>query len=227
MTRLHAWLQGLYEFTSENLRHLVGAGIILLFLGLFARVTWQLYDDPGLEAFDRQVLIAISLLRTPAMNGPAVDITALGSGALIILFSIVGVIVLGLNREIRECIYLAVGSAGAGAGNFAFKALFSRDRPSVVERLVEVDGYSYPSGHSLAATSFYLLLMFIAWRHYPSWWARGVLLVCASVVILAVSFSRLYLGVHYPSDVLSGMCLGIAWVCLLTAYFSHARRKSR
>jgi undecaprenyl-diphosphatase len=91
---------------------------------------------------------------------------------------------------------------------------------------VEVSGFSYPSGHSLAATSFYLLLMFLAWQYYTSWRSRVVLLGCTALLIGAVCFSRLYLGVHYPSDLVSGMCFGAAWVFLLTSYFAGVDRSS-
>jgi undecaprenyl-diphosphatase len=152
-----------------------------------------------------------------------VDISALGSPAVITLFAIIGALLLWLKRDRWGCAYLLIGSAGAGICTSVLKLVFRRERPSVVPQLVEVSGFSYPSGHSLAATSFYLLLMFLAWRYYTSWRSRVVLLACTSLLIGAVCFSRLYLGVHYPSDLLSGMCFGAAWVFLLTSVMEFGR----
>jgi undecaprenyl-diphosphatase len=225
MSRLKNWVQDFMVLPAEEKRHLLWAGGALLFLGVFIRFSWSLRVDPQLDAMDRDVIVAIAKARSSAMNGPAVDITALGSAAIISLFSVLGVALLWLKKDFHAAAYLAVGSIGAGAGQAVMKQVFTRDRPTVVERLVSVDGYSYPSGHSLAATSFYLLLVFITWRHYPSKVDRAVILFGGAMIIGAVAFSRVYLGVHYPSDVLSGMFLGTAWVCLLTAFFSRAQRR--
>ncbi len=219
--RIRSWLKDFNTLTPTNFRLFLWLGFALLFLGLFVKVTWELHEDSTLDSLDRKILIFISKFRVTALNGSAVDMTALGSPTVIVLFTLIGLILLWLNHDRRGCAYLAAGSTGAGIGTFAMKHLFTRARPSVVPRLVEVSGFSYPSGHSLAATSLYLLLMFLAWRHYAAWRARAVLLICAGALIGGVCFSRLYLGVHYPSDVLSGICLGAAWVFLLTAYFSR------
>ena len=208
------------------MRRLLGMGFALLFLGLFIKLTWEFYEDSTIDVLDRRILIFVSTLRIASLNGPAVDLSALGSSTVITLFAVVGVLLLWLNRDRWGCAYLSIGSAGAGVCTYVLKHLFRRVRPSVVPQLVEVSGFSYPSGHSLAATSFYLLLMFLAWRHYTSWRSRVVLLACTAVVIGGVCISRLYLGVHYPSDLLSGMCFGAAWVFLLTSYFSGVDRSA-
>lgn len=190
-----------------------------MFLGLFLKITWELHEDSTIDSIDKQILVWISHLRAPMLNGSAVDMTALGSASVIAIFAIIGIVLLWLKRDRKACFYLATGSMGAGVGTYILKYLFTRIRPSVVPRLVEVSGFSYPSGHSFAGSAFYLLLMFITWRHYDRRRDRVLILICTGLVIMGVCFSRLYLGVHYPSDVLSGLCLGISWVLLLTAYF--------
>jgi undecaprenyl-diphosphatase len=212
--------------TTARIRRLLGIGFALLFLGLFIKLTWEFYEDSSMASLDRRILIFISTFRAERFNGPAVDISALGSPTVITLLTVLGAVLLWLNRDRWGCAYLAVGSAGAGICTYVLKHVFRRERPSVVPQLVEVSGFSYPSGHSLAATSFFLLLMFLAWRHYTSWRSRVVLAACTTVLIGAVCFSRLYLGVHYPSDLLSGMCFGAAWVFLLTACFPGVDHRS-
>jgi undecaprenyl-diphosphatase len=209
---------------SQGMRRIFWLGFALLFLGLFVKISWELHEDSALDSLDKQILVQISKFRVSALNGSAVDITALGSPTVLTLFTIVVAVLLWLNKDRIGCAYLVVGSAGAGAGTFFMKRFFSRPRPDIVPRLVEVSGFSYPSGHSLGATSFFLLLMFLAWRHFQTWRARFIILICTAITIGGVCFSRLYLGVHYPSDVLSGMLLGAAWVFLLTAYFSRGEK---
>jgi undecaprenyl-diphosphatase len=196
--------------------------LTLFFLGLFFEMTYELHDGGGIESLDRRILLAIAAHRTAALNGPAVDVTALGSSTVIALLATTGVLILGwLNGDRWGAAYLGLGSLGAGLGSAILKQLIARPRPTIIPRLVEVSESSYPSGHSFAATSFYLLLMFLAFRRYRSARARGVLAACAFVVIAGVCASRLYLGVHYPSDVLGGALLGAAWACFLTAFLSR------
>src|SRR6185295_6533665 len=220
MTLLRSWQKHFSVLTPEHLRRLLWIGLAFLFLGIFIKVSWELHEDSGMDSLDRRILIFVSNLRTTALNGRAVDISALGSPTVVTVFTVIGVVLLWLNRDRWGCAYLTIGSAGAGVGTYVLKHFFRRERPSVIPQLVEVSGFSYPSGHSITATSFYLLLMFLAWRHYPSWQARVVLSACTALLIGGVCFSRLYLGVHYPSDVLSGICFGAAWVFLLTSCFS-------
>jgi undecaprenyl-diphosphatase len=231
MTRLRSWvrrfqsIQSIDVLAPRKARRLLWAGLSLLFLGMFVKLSWTLFEGPELDSLDRRVLISISHLRVPRWNGPAVDITALGSPTVIGLFTLITLVILGLHRDRRGCAYLLVGIIGAGICTNVMKQFFTRPRPTVVSPLVEVSGFSYPSGHSLVATSFYLLLMFLAWRHDRRWSSRTAMLACAAVVIGGVCLSRLYLGVHYPSDVLSGALLGTAWVCLVTALFSRGSLK--
>lgn len=220
------WLKNFSALPHDVLRRLVWVGAGFLFFSIFLEVTWKLYEDSALRLLDQRMLIFISTLRIPILNGSVVELTALGSATLIALFTILGLVILWLNSDRLGCLYLAIGSVGAGIWAFLLKLLFTRDRPTVVPHLVAVDSYSYPSGHSLTATSFYLLLMFLAWRYYLSWKPRFVLLACTVAVIGIIGFSRLYLGVHYPSDVLSGTCFGAAWVFFLTAYFSRFSSKT-
>lgn len=226
MTFQERWDRGLGELKTRNSIFLIWLGLALLFLGLFIQLSRELYEDQALDLLDKKILVFISDWRVDALKGVAVDLSALGSPTVITLFSLIGIVLLWLNHDRRGYSYLAIGSAGAGIGTFLLKHLFTRDRPSVVPRLVEVSGFSYPSGHSLGATSFYLLLMFLAWRHYIPFGARLGLLACAIVLIVGVCFARVYLGVHYPSDVLSGICLGAAWVCFLTG-FSYGSQLKR
>ncbi|OGR91819.1 MAG: hypothetical protein A2992_08990 [Elusimicrobia bacterium RIFCSPLOWO2_01_FULL_59_12] len=136
------------------------------------------------------------------------------------LFTVLGLLFFWLKRNGRDAGHLAVGCMGIPFWSTFMKHLLSRPRPVRVQHLVDVTSFSYPSGHTVAATSFYLLIAFLISRQFSSVRARAVILALALGLIAAIGFSRLYLGVHYPSDVLSGFLLGSAWVLFLTAFYS-------
>jgi undecaprenyl-diphosphatase len=203
----------------KTLALLLWLGAASLLFGAFVKITWELHEDSEFPKFDRTVLLFIEKLRYARLNGAAVDITALGSPTVIFLLTVIGLILLLLNKERGAALYLAIGSAGAGLWTYALKHLISRQRQSIVPRLVEVSGFSYPSGHSLGSSSFYLILTFLACRHYKTLKERMILFTASSLLIGGIAFSRLYLGVHYPSDVLSGIFLGASWAFFLTGLF--------
>lgn len=109
---------------------------------------------------------------------------------------------------------LALG--GGMAFNLLLKWLYHRERPSI-HRLVEESGYSFPSGHSMAAFLFFGMMAMLLTLFVVSRAAKAVIILAAVVLILLVGISRIYLGVHYPSDVLAGFAAGGVWLvmCLL------------
>ena len=209
----------LIKISSRKLS-LIWIGFAFFFFGLFIKLSWELHEDSMLDLLDVKILTLISHLRLTSLNGPAVDISALGSPTLITIFSVLIVAILFYFKDFYGSSYIAIGTMGAGIGTYLLKHFFIRDRPSVVTHLVEVSGFSYPSGHSLSATSFYLLIMIVTWRHFYSKTSKTILFLVTNLLIMTICVSRLYLGVHYPTDVFSGILFGIAWTCFLTAYFS-------
>jgi undecaprenyl-diphosphatase len=226
MEKILSWIKGWDVFRPKRTRKLLWLGASLFFMGFFLKLSEEVAEQGNLEILDQEILRYISQFRKTAFNGAAVDFTALGSPTLITLFTVIGVILLWVNKDRKDSIYLGLGSSGAGICTYIMKHFFTRQRPTVVPKLVEVSGFSYPSGHSLSMTSLCLLLMFLSWRHYQSIQSRVWASICALFIIGGVCFSRLYLGVHYPSDVLSGVLVGAAWACFLTAYFSQVERSS-
>lgn len=209
-----------FEKKTVLLFWLAGAG---LFLGLFAKLTKDIFEHDDVERVDLFVLRLAEKIRVTAFNGAAVDLTALGSPTVITIISVVSVLILLLKKDRGGVIYLLAVSLGSGIWTFVMKHLIARERPEVIPRLVEVSGLSYPSGHSLASAAVYLSLTFLACRHFKTVQARLILFCAATCIIGLVSLSRVYLGVHYPSDVASGVFLGTAWTFFLTGMFTHRR----
>lgn len=208
-------------FSNPSRARLLGLGLALFFLGAFIKLTWELQEDTEVLTRDQAALLWIADHRVPAWNGAVVDITALGSVSVLTILTTLGLLAFGLRRDWPSCLSLGLGSAGAGIITYFLKHFFSRPRPEIVPHLVEVQGYAYPSGHSLAATACYFMFMFLAWRFYPRWSQRLILLIATLLLVTGIALSRLYLGVHYPSDVLSGILLGTSWSCFVIGLFFH------
>jgi len=199
---------------------LAGAGFLL---GLFAKLTKDIFEHDDVEKIDRFVLLLAEKIRVSDFNGAAVDLTALGSPTVITIVSLIALLILSLKKDRGGTTYLLAVSVGAGVWTVVMKHLIARERPEIIPRLVEVSGLSYPSGHSLGAAAIYLSLTFLACRHFKAFRARLILFGVATCIIGIVSLSRVYLGVHYPSDVASGVFLGSAWTFFVTGMFSHRR----
>ncbi|QCT03343.1 phosphoesterase PA-phosphatase-like protein [Paenibacillus algicola] len=123
----------------------------------------------------------------------------------------------GRNGEIKLFLLVLLGSE---AWNVVLKLLFHRVRPDV-NRLIEITGYSYPSGHSMAAFSLYGVLCYLLWSRWSGWKGRLVLLAASSLMILGIGMSRVYLGVHYPSDVAGAYAASLSWLLFCIGFYEY------
>lgn len=96
---------------------------------------------------------------------------------------------------------------------FILKYIFHRDRP-ITPLLDAAKGFSFPSGHAVMSFTFYGLLIAIGWQHIKSGWLKWIFTLILSLLIFAIGLSRVYLRVHYASDVLAGFCVGCMWLLL-------------
>jgi undecaprenyl-diphosphatase len=142
------------------------------------------------------------------------DATALGGAAFIILMTLLVVGYLCLSRRFRVAALIAIATAGGAALNEGLKAAFGRERPDTALHLVEVRSMSFPSGHAMAGSIFYLTIGALLARTAHRRREKTYLVGCAVLLTVLVGFSRVYLGVHYPTDVLAGWSAGVAWALL-------------
>lgn len=197
----------------------------VLSIGGFIKLTSEL-NEGELDAFDRAALARVVALRVGSLNGPAVDLTALGSVTVLTLLCIASFSLLVLQRDRLSAWQVAIAAGGGGILSTLLKNALTRARPSDVEKLVDVTSYSYPSGHSLASASVYLTLAIVAARHLRARHAR-IFLFCAAIMLMcSIGLSRAYLGVHYPSDIAAGLLLGAGWSLLVSALYSYLRARA-
>ena len=145
------------------------------------------------------------------------DITALGSAAVLIVLTLLILGYLVMCRHYRVAVLIAAATAGGQAVNYLLKESFDRARPNTLLHLVEVSSASFPSGHSMAGSIFYLTIGALLARTAQRRREKAYFLGAALLLTLGIGFSRIYLGVHYPTDVLAGWCAGTVWA--LTCWF--------
>lgn len=172
-----------------------------------------------MNVLDRYLLLA---LRNPAdlsdpigpvwLERAAIDITALGGHTVLVLLVLAAAGVLTLARRRADALWLIGTTAGAMLLNHVLKAAIARARPDLVDHLVVVVSPSFPSGHALMSAAVYLTLaVLLGSEEGVSATVRRGLLWLAVTLVLLIGLSRVYLGVHWPSDVLGGWALGSLW----------------
>jgi undecaprenyl-diphosphatase len=194
----------------------------VLAFGGFIKLTTDLHSGE-LETFDRVALERVAELRVPGLNGPAVDLTALGSVSVLTVLCVFTVSLLFMLGDALAAWQLIIAACGGAVISTLLKRVLERARPSNVEKLVEVTSFSYPSGHSLAAASVYLTLAIVSARHLPERTARIFVFSSAALLMTSIGLSRAYLGVHFPSDIAAGLLLGSGWSLHVSSLFSYVR----
>lgn len=230
---LHFW-KGHIGPRITNLLSLVQlGGLLISVLGLwgFAAIAEEVLDKET-QAFDTQILLAIRQLHTPLLNQIMIGITTLGEPTILAIASLgVGLLLLW-RRYWAELATMGIAVAGGLGLNMLLKDAFARDRPELWNRILDVRYYSFPSGHAMVSLVVYGVLAYLLGLQFPR--HRGPIFTIATVLILMIGFSRLYLGVHWPTDVVAGFAAGTVWLlaCLLTLeigrrYRTQQRHKTR
>jgi undecaprenyl-diphosphatase len=158
-------------------------------------------------------------LQSPALTGVMSLLTQLGSIHVLAALSLLTAVLLRRFWR-REALFFGLSVAGAGGLILFVKGFLARPRPDLFEPLMHTGSFSFPSGHSLGTAAFLSSLALVWWRRSPRY--RLPFAVFAALAALGVGLSRVYLQVHYPSDVLAGWLLGLAWVLGLNAWFGRA-----
>ncbi len=184
----------------------------LLLLTVAAIVFIDLAGDVWLNdgfAWDAPLMLAVHRFGSPGLDGTMIAITQLGTyGAVLVAVSVSAW--LWRTKDRLHVWTLVFSFVGAVVINLALKALFARPRPTVFPPLMVEHSYSFPSGHTIGAVGLYGFLALLLWHN--RYWLRGILV---GLVIPLVALSRVYLGVHYPSDVLGALAVGTLWLAVV------------
>jgi membrane-associated phospholipid phosphatase len=159
---------------------------------------------------------------TPAWTAFFENVTRLGNVPTLVVVVVLTVIVLWRKRLFEDLVLMLLAAVGTEVITIGLKLGFERDRPFFADPLASESSYSFPSGHASVSLAVYGTLGFIAARHLRNRVAQVAALAGATTLVLLIGFSRLYLGVHFLSDVIAGFSLGLAWVTLC-ALLLHLR----
>ncbi len=217
---------------TEELR--VGAGflrrhgwrLLLVFIGLllplwgFAELADEIHEQEAI-AFDEPILRFAHEMAREGFDRFFVLISRAGYQWGVVPFDIALVLLLTALRRYREATFAAVALGGSALLNLAAKPAFARARPALWESIAPEANFSFPSRHAMGSMTLACVLVLLAWR---TRWRWPLLLALLPFVVL-VGLSRVYLGVHYPSDILAGWAAAMAWAVavFLTVYGVHRR----
>lgn len=151
------------------------------------------------------------------------DITSLGSETVLTILVVIIAIFLILRKEYRTLYLILLVASGGFLVDLLLKYSFARERPDIVLHLTYVSSKSFPSGHSMMSAAIYLSLATIIARTQKNLTIRIYLITIAAILAFLIGISRVYLGVHYPSDVLAGWIAGSTWaaVCWISSRYYH------
>ncbi len=232
---MHLNLKSWLDLARREIVAVVAFLGIALALLAFVEISDEVTEGEGeVRWFDHGLLLA---LRTSDLADPVgprwfeetvAEITALGGFGVLALVTLLVVGFLVMQRKWGNVALVLAATIGGTLISEGLKVGFSRPRPDLVAHVVEVTSMSFPSGHAMLSAVTYLTLGALLARSQDDGRVRGYILGAAILVTLLVGASRVYLGVHWPTDVLAGWCIGAAWalLCWVAATFVMRREKS-
>jgi membrane-associated phospholipid phosphatase len=223
---LRTLLSDFYSSYRSYIGLILGVVIGLVVCGLLINGFFQLLDeltDNELGRFDDSVALPIHEMRTPGLTDVMLVITWVGDQTAYIIFAVSLFIFFYLRyRSLIFPLQTSMVLLIAGGLNRWLKGLIDRPRPEA-QHLVEAGSLSFPSGHAMSSIAFFGFLIYLVWRLISTLWVRWLLSLLLALLILLIGFSRVYLGVHYPSDILAGYAAGGACLAVFISIFTYVR----
>jgi undecaprenyl-diphosphatase len=198
---------------NMNLKFQLTRAFVISLISLMAfSVVALLIRAERIVDFDNAVIHAVQSQESPFLTPIMEFFTMVGSTrAVVVICSLILFFLYKVFHHRHELILFIIVVAGSPLLNSVLKEIFKRARPDL-HRLIEIGGYSFPSGHAMNAFTVYGILTFLLWRHIFNQTGRILLLFFSSVVVFIIGISRIYLGVHYPSDVIGGYLASGFWL---------------
>lgn len=216
---------------SYRTRLLAGLAAIAAACFVFLKI-WSEFAEHDPRSLDATIMLSMRVAGHPNIPiGPAwlrammIEISSLGGGTVLTLLLFGACGFLAIKGAAKRALWVAGAVLSGSLAVTLLKHLFGRPRPELIDHLVGTQTLSFPSGHAANSALVYLTIAALASDHEPSRPARIYLLAVAIVLTLMIGLSRIYLGVHWPSDVLAGWTFGAAWALiwrLAATHFSQA-----
>lgn len=196
--------------------------IILLCFFIFILIFSDIYNHSLLKMDMEMYHFVVAFLRNDIITFIMKIITNFGNAFILILYCIIALIFI---KDKNYGIVITSNLVIITLINQALKFLVERPRP-IGYRLIEESGYSFPSGHSMVSMAFYGLIIYLISQSKINIKCKKIYICILSILIVLIGFSRIYLGIHYTSDVVAGFCVSIIYLILfITIYNSRKRKK--
>ncbi|MFD1929674.1 phosphatase PAP2 family protein [Sporosarcina siberiensis] len=210
------------------LRLLLALILCICFGVLFGYIASAISSESIVD-FDRTVIDFVQGMETTWLTTALKGFTWIGSVYFVapIGLLIVGYLYFKLHYR-HQAVLFATVMIGTVVVNFLLKIYFKRERPEI-HKIMEANGFSFPSGHTMMAFSLYAIIAYIAWRNVRTTLSRVLLFLFAVTMIIVIGMSRIYLGVHFPSDVIGGLAASALWLTIAISvyafYQDHQKKK--
>lgn len=198
--------------------------LVIICIILFGCILTNVLNN-NIQSFDYKIYNIINSLKSDFMDSFFRIITRFGDEEILILIALACLMFIK-NRRIG--LSIAINLASVGLINHILKEIIQRPRPPIEFRMVQESSYSFPSGHAMASLAFYGLIIYYLSRYTKNNKIRNISFVGLSVLIFLIGISRIYLGVHYASDVLAGFLVSIAYLVIyITLVFKLIEKNNR
>jgi undecaprenyl-diphosphatase len=212
---------------AEVVLLVLGAALVFTLASVFVEVLDEVVDSDGLTVIDRPVLDWLAAHRTPGLTSIEIAVTNLGGARTLVVASVAAVAY--VSWRLRSWYPVVLGVLTLGVVQllvYGIKVTIARDRPNPPGQVVAASGYSFPSGHSASSLVGFALLAWLVCMLTDSRTVRATAWLAAAAGTVLVGLSRIYLGVHYPSDVLGGWMLGLTWLAVVAVAVRVRRMRS-
>jgi membrane-associated phospholipid phosphatase len=190
---------------------IVGLASCLLILFVLAKLAEEVLERESF-AFDTNFLLWLHQFANPSLDKLMLLITNLGNPNTVVIVAVINFLLLWWRRYRQEAKFFVLACLGALILNTGLKLFFSKPRPELWHRLISEKSFSFPSGHALGSMVLYGFIAYELATHYPHF--AKVIYSFTIILIAAIGMSRLYLGVHWPTDIIAGYGVGFLWLMI-------------
>ncbi len=216
---MQSWLHKLASFWLQKVNPqivsliatigIVGLLICSAIIYILAKLSEDVLEREAF-GFDKAILLWIHSLANPTLDRIMLNVTRLGNPGTVVFVALITLGILWWRRYHQEARIFLLNCLGGAVLSYGLKLAFSKPRPQLWKLLISETSYSYPSGHALGSMVLYGFLACLLGIHYPRY-AR-VFYFIGAILIAGIGLSRLYLGVHWPTDVVAGYGVGFLWI---------------
>lgn len=222
------------DYSSREIKILINLFILVTALLVFTYVAKEVVSGES-EGFDEMTLDflrhdgKIMSDKQTWLTGMMIDITALGGATVIFMITTAVVFYLLIQKQYEFMWLILIATVGGALLSLGLKELFARERPPLIFHLLTVKSMSFPSGHAMMSSVVYLTQGALLAKVQSNKNLKAYILTVAIILVFLIGISRIYLGVHYPTDVLAGWSVGLAWasLCWLAAKYLQRRKEQK